>query len=269
MKKKKKKKFHKNTFLSSRFHHAFQSSEVQLLNDINLLRLRENSSPTFINNTRNIVSDFSGWVYESVIGKIDSKKLQEGKKFEQLLSKSLDDADEEWRRGKYDFITNEWELEFEDITSGQYESFKISSLQYHDSPFYGKPDVVYRNTRTNDRIIVEIKKTSHYTNIPKGGWYNLQCQLWAYSLIDDFQDSENIYLYGDVRRSIRHNNHWGVYTEEEFSGVNPGWQIRKNGKSNLDNHQIDILHKQCKQMLEFYGGVFINDGSVEKKFIVE
>ena len=269
-KKKKKKSTHNSNFLSSKFHDNFSSSEVKILSKYDLLQITEKSETKNNEFDKNIVSNFSGWVLKSFIGEKKQKKFQEGIKLENILSKDFhhkskinlnkDLSDEEYRRNTYNFLTDDWELEFEDITSKHNTSFIISNLTHNKEPFYGKPDVVYRNIKTNDRIIVEIKNTNYKTDIPVGGWYNLQCQLWSYSWIDNFKDSPNIFLYGDIRKTTTYPNFNGTQTKVSIpSKVNPGWRFRKNGKVNSDNIRIKCLHEQCLELFELFGGKFIND----------
>lgn len=265
--KKKKKQIHNNTYLSSKFHNSFNSSEVNILSDSDSDKIfKKVYSQGFKKNT---VSEFSGMVIESLIGKKDPHKLKKGNYLEKILSKDISEKtkfnfnkeanDEEYRRYSYKFLSDEWELEFDDIESIDNKSFKISKLRYQGASFYGKPDVVYRNKRTNDRIIVEIKHTTNYTDIPIGGWYNLQCQLWSYSWIDKFEDSPNIFLYGDIRKTKNYSNPDDGYKVKisEPSSVNPEWRIRKNGMLNTDNKRINELHNQCKYLFEVIGGEFI------------
>lgn len=269
-KRKKKKNTQKSNFLSSIFHDNFNSSEVKILSKYDLLVITEKLGINKNEFDKNIVSNFSGSVLECFIGKKQTKKLQEGNELENILSKDFhqtnkfnfnkDLSDEEYRRNTYDFLSEDWELEFEDISSKQTNSFIISNLTYNKEPFYGKPDVVYRNIKTNDRIIVEIKNTNYKTDIPVGGWYNLQCQLWSYSWIDKFKDSPNIFLYGDIRKTTTYPNLNGTQTKVSIpSKVNPGWRFRKNGKFNSENIRIKCLHEQCLQLFKLFGGNFIND----------
>jgi len=258
-KKRKKNKLHQASFLSSKFYDSFLSGEVNLLDDISIEKFKNRFNEV---ENPNFVSSFSNWVLTVDKGDVYKNQLKRGEKLEKILSNKLKydsiSSEEDYRRFTYDFLDNDWFLEYEDISLKDRPSFKISSLNYNGKPFYGRPDVVYKNIKTNDRIIVEIKNTGTYNNsIPDGGWFNLQCQLWSYSWIDNFIDSPNIFLYGDIRKMITLPNWNGTQIKiSEPSGQNPGWRIRKNGVLNLDNDSVNILHNQCLELFEYYGGKF-------------
>lgn len=258
-KKRKKSKIHKNSFLSSKFYNSFLSSEVNLIDQD--CRNKFMDSDMELENP-NFVSSFSSWVLLIDKGSIYNKGLSRGKKLEKILSNKLRydsiSSNEDYRRNTYEFLDNDWVLEYEDISYKEHPPYRISKLQYRNKPFYGRPDVVYKNIKTNDRIIVEVKNTGSFNNsIPEGGWINLQCQLWSYSWIDDFVDSPNIFLYGDIRKMVKLPNWNGTQIKiSEPSNQNPGWRIRKNGKLNLENDNINNLHSQCIELFRYYGGEF-------------
>jgi hypothetical protein len=260
-KKRKVNKLHQASFLSSKFYQSFLSGEVNLLDEISIKKFKNITNEV---EKPNFVSSFSGWVLNADKGNGNINQLKRGNKLEKSLSKKLKydsiSSEEDYRRIKYEFLDNDWVLEYEDISLKNRRAFKISSLEFNGKPFYGRPDVVYRNIKTNDRIIVEIKNTGTYNNsIPDGGWFNLQCQLWSYSWIDNFIDSPNIFLYGDIRKMYTLPNWNGTQIKiSEPSGQNPGWRIRKNGVLNIDNDNINNLHNQCLELFEYYGGDFIS-----------
>lgn len=130
-------------------------------------------------------------------------------------------------------------------------------------------------TGINDRIIIEIK-TTWSRNIPLGGWYNLQCQLWSYSQIDEFKDSKNIFLIGDIRIKTKktfktliektgYPDYNEIYEEIPYCSIdtfrnNPRWIIYKEGKLNLGDSQVRKFHEQCKLIFEIYGGKYHGKG---------
>ena len=261
MRKRKKKSIHNDKFLSSKFHQNFTSSKTNLMSLLDKGIINSSKIEYKKNNT---VSSFSGWVLESFVKKKTSNRLDDGVKLEKILSNDLTKNkfnkyknidDENYRREHYKFLDDEWEMEFEDLTSDEKNNFKISNLTFNGKILYGRPDVVYFNKKTKDRIIVEIKNTNNFTKIPDGGWFNLQCQLWCYSMIDDFQDSPNIFLYGDVRRTQTMSNINGTKTIiSRPSKSNSGWRIRKNYQLNFDNKNVENFYKQCLELFEIYGG---------------
>ena len=259
---KKKKTLHNDKFLSSKFYRNFIPTKTRLMTAQDYQIIRDSIEIDYSRN--NTVSSFSSWVLESFVK--PNNNLQDGKKLEKFLSgddsikfdRYKDPKDENFRRTNYKFLDNDWELEFEDISSHKKKNFKISNLRLNGKELYGRPDVVYRNNKTNDRIIVEIKNPNNFTIIPEGGWYNLQCQLWCYSMIDDFKESPNIFLYGDIRKTKTLPNWNGTkIIISEPSELNPSWRIRKNNKLNLENQNVENLHNQCVDLFQFFGGEII------------
>lgn len=248
-----KRKVHSDKFLSSKFYQYFPSSETNILSPKDIKLINHFNDIKEYNKT-NTVSSFSGWVFHSLIKTKSSKKLIEGKKLEKILS-SDQSSDETFRRINHRFLDDDWNLEFEDLSSHDKKNYKISCLTFEGRPLYGKPDLVYRNKKTNDRIIVEIKNTSNFTSIPKGGWFNLQCQLWCYSMIDDFIDSPNIFLLGDIRRTEKTPNWNGTQIIRTTpSESNSGWRIRKHYKLNIENKKVNQLYTQCLDLFKTFGG---------------
>ena len=263
MKKKKKKSLHNDKLLSSKFYQSFTSSKTRLMS---LLDKELIKSSKIKYKKTNTVSSFSGWVFNSFVNPQSFKKVEDGISLEKILSNDLstnrynkykDIDDEKYRREHYVFLDDEWEMEFEDLSIEEKTNFKISNLTLNGEKLYGKPDVVYLNKKTGDRIIVEIKNTSNSIDIPDGGWYNLHCQLWCYSMIDEFKNSPNIFLYGDIRRTQKVSNINGTNTIiSRPSNSNLGWRIRRNHQLNLENKNVENFHNQCLELFEVYGGKF-------------
>lgn len=271
--KKRKKKSNFN-YLPSSFYENFGGYHTNIITPEDVQKLKENNCIE----KGNRVSDFTDWIYDSIIPKRDNTtNLIEGKSTEQLIYddiiNDLDKSDSYFKRQYSGFLTNDWVLEYEDLSERVKNSFSISSLIVNDKPLYGKPDVVYRNKNTNDRVIIEVKSTRPRTHIPLGGWYNLQCQLWSYSQIDEFKSSKNIFLMGDIR--LRKSNYPDqkkyIYIGGERidnipyfsispSGIYPRWRIKKQGELNLDHEQVRKFHEQCIMIFEIYGGKYHGKG---------
>lgn len=249
-KKKKKKKIEKKSnfnFLPSSFYENFGGYYTNIIKQKDIQKLEEN----IFFKRGNRVSDFTGWIYDSIIPKRDNTiNFIEGKKTEKELFDKIDKSDSYFKSQYSGFLTNDWVLEFEDLSDRKKKSFQISNLIVNNEPLIGKPDIVYRNKNNNDRIIIEIKSTSYRTDIPLGGWFNLQCQLWAYSQIDEFKSSKNIFLMGDIR--IRKYG----YSNQKASNVRPKWRIKKHGELYLDHEEVRKFHEQCKMIFEMYGGEY-------------
>ena len=264
MRKRKKKSVHNDKFLSSKFYQNFTSSKTRLMSSLDKGIIK---SSKIDHKKTNTVSSFSGWVFNSFVTPQPFHKLDDGIKLEKILStdfsknkfnkyKNIDD--EKYRREHYMFLDDEWEMEFEDLSIEEKTKFKISNLTLDGEILYGKPDVVYLNKKTKDRIIIEIKNTSNKIIIPEGGWFNLQCQLWCYSMIDEFKNSPNIFLYGDIRRTIVLNGTNTIISRPSNSNV--GWRIRKNHQLNLENKNVENFYKQCLELFEIFGGKINQNG---------
>lgn len=263
----KKKSKSKSQYLSSSFYQNFVGNQTNIIT-------REDLNKLIINHPSNIgnrVSDFTDWIYDSIIPKRDNKQsLKEGTIVEKLLYEDLihniDKSDNYFKREYRGFLNDDWVLEYQDLSDDNKKTFKISRLKIHNEPLYGRPDIVYRNRKNNDRIIIEVKSTKYNRNIPIGGWYNLQCQLWSYSFIDDFQDSNNIFLMGDIRiRRFTKGNVLYIDNQkleilpevsEYPSGVTPKWRFIKEGQINLNHDEVRKLHEQCKMIFQIYGGEY-------------
>jgi hypothetical protein len=92
-----------------------------------------------------------------------------------------------------------YELIFEDKLNDVNESFTASKLQIEGKPIKCKPDIVLERKSTNEILIIEIKCTETKNKIPTSAWPNVQAQLWCYSWIDDWVNS-NVILMADIRR---------------------------------------------------------------------
>ena len=144
----------------------------------------------------NRVTDFSGWVFDLCfpVRRHNIASLEMGRATERKLL--------ERHRARY-FLrlpepkpqSKDWELVFRDPLT-EVSPFRISSLQVNGRAMYGVPDIVYRNAKTGEVMIVEIKATD--ANLPQDGWPNLRAQLWCYAQIDDWRNAPKITLIGQV-----------------------------------------------------------------------
>lgn len=215
----------------------------------NIFKLKQNTN--YLNKGNN-VSDFTNWIFKSLVYEPETFSTNNGLLLEKIVNKEIDYRTEKYFRKNYN-IPYEWELEYHDLNKKNNNKYQISSLTYRDCVLYGKPDMVYRNRTNNDRIIIELKSTSGINvDIPEDGWINMKCQLWSYSFIDKFQDSNNIFLVGDIHR---------VYFSENqiISGhhKSPSWWFKKNGKINLEEKGINEFFNQCKEVFKIYGGKIV------------
>ena len=195
----------------------------------------------------NNVTDFSNWVFNSLHNKTDRLYNQEnGKELEKII---INRRTENYIRKNYG-ISFDWELEYNDLNQTQNKVYEISNLIFRDKKLYGKPDIVFRNKQNNDRIIIELKSsTGIYVDIPEDGWINMKCQLWSYSYIDEFKDSNNIFLVGDIHRVYYHENQI-IFSHEK----SPSWWFKKNGVINFSESGVKEFHNQCVEIFKIYGG---------------
>jgi hypothetical protein len=255
MTKKRKKKRHleNKIFAFYNFYNKLSNSKVDTISISDEFRLKQNIKIS----SGNRVSDFTDWIYESTVGYKDEQKLRFGKSNEKkILERYIQrnpDTSIPYFKNKYSF-EDEWILEFQDLENNNDFSFKISDLRINDSCFFGRPDLVFRNNSTNDRIIIEVKTTfvpDWKLSLNKFKWYNLHCQLWSYSFIDDFKNSPNIFLIGDIWSKTK----WQIKDHE----TPLFWRIKKDGLLNLENKAVNKFHNQCKDIFNIYGGKFYED----------
>jgi hypothetical protein len=258
-----------SNYLPNSFHQNFSGYVTNTIPERDIQKLKNNKQPR----GGNTVTDFTSWIYDSIIPERNySQNIKDGKEgekrvYEEIVD-NIDKSDDYFRRHYKGFLDNDWILEYEDLSDEKKKTYKISRLKFNNNPIFGKPDIVYRNRKTNDRIIIEVKSTNYYTNIPFGGWYNLQCQLWSYSHIDEFKDSNNIFLMGDIRIK-RFNKRRVLYFYEKkieyppeylysHSGIYPRWRFIKEGKVNTNHENVNKFHEQCKMIFQIYGGEYVD-----------
>ncbi len=203
----------------------------------------------------NNVSDFTKWIFKSLVYKPETVSTKNGLLLEEIVNKEVSPANyrtEKYFRKNYE-IPHDWELEYHDLNEKNIKKYQISRLTYRDRVLYGKPDMVFRNRTNNDRIIIELKSTSGVNvDIPEDGWINMKCQLWSYSFIDEFQDSNNIFLVGDIHRIFYSENQ--IISNHHKS---PSWWFKKTGKINLDEEGVNEFFNQCNEVFKIYGGKFV------------
>ena len=147
-------------------------------------------------NPGNRVTDFTNWVFGLCFPGRRKRviALKMGKNAEEHLLKQHR-ARQLLRLPEPQPQDRHWELIFRDPLT-TVEPFRISSLTVNGSPMYGVPDIVYRNRKTGEIKIVEIKAT--HAEVPPDGWPNLRAQLWCYSQIDQWADAPKISLVGQI-----------------------------------------------------------------------
>jgi len=179
-----------------------------LTHDLLLERARAYKSTKTLQKQHYRVSDFTEWLYELRGAPKDYFSLARGKMGEIEVQKQR-------RRQSLARIAppTGWELIFSDPLSTKAASQKISLLPVNDRPLYGCPDYVFRNSSTNQILIIEVKVTD--STLASDGCPNLRAQLWAYAHIDDYVNSgADIILIGEV---------WGLALNNPFPRQTLTW----------------------------------------------
>ena len=144
----------------------------------------------------NRVTDFSGWVFDLCFPRRrrSTFALKMGKETEERLLQRHR-ARRLLRLPEPTPQSRDWEILFRDPLT-EVNPFRISALTVGGRALYGVPDIVYRNKKSGEIMIVEIKASS--AEVPADGWPNLRAQLWCYGLIDDWRDAPKITLVAQV-----------------------------------------------------------------------
>lgn len=90
-----------------------------------------------------------------------------------------------------------WEMVYDGTSTSNEEAKTIRQLTFRDMPLRAKPDLVFRDRRSGDILIVELKTLEvrgRVPNLPLYGWANAKVQLWCYGHIDWFERPANLYL---------------------------------------------------------------------------
>lgn len=142
--------------------------------------------------TENTVTAFTDWIYDLYGRQRIPSALDHGTAMEPLIEtkrKALAAARNRWPDSMCELIYN-------GMGENPGPALRISRLRVNGQCLWGRPDLVFRNKKTNEVLIVEIKVTD--ADPPHGGWPNLRAQLWAYSLADDFADSPRVCLLSEI-----------------------------------------------------------------------
>lgn len=101
-----------------------------------------------------------------------------------------------------------WRLQHNGMNTGKDEPpryFEIKELSVGGRALRVLPDLIFENTNTGARIIVEVKHS--YMTIPTNLWPNIWGQLWCYSQMTDIKISPSVTVVGEV---------WGDKTDHRY-----------------------------------------------------
>lgn len=132
---------------------------------------------------------------------------------------------------------SDWKLSFSGNKKEPNRIFSASKLTYNGAAIRCVPDAVLTN-RIDDSVIVIERKTTFVREvfIPRGGWPNVEAQLWCYSWIDDFKYVPRLILIGQLWRR--------EYGAISLCHRHPAW------------HRGDPEHeKRCGEWFREYGGL--------------
>jgi hypothetical protein len=134
----------------------------------------------------------------------------------------------------------EWRVLFADDTPKPKRIFTASSLVVNERPLCCVPDLVMRHALAGTVLIIERKTTAvPEPFIPKEGWPNVEAQLWCYSMIDDWRDTPDVRLVGQLW--------WRHRGGLQLCHEHPAW------RRSDPNHQA-----RCKCWFQRYGGKVID-----------
>lgn len=146
------------------------------------------------------VSGFSQWLYSlysNVYGRDEDK--ERGELAEPLIlqerKKAFVATDYKMMRDKFPG----WRLKHNGMKTDQSDRpnyFGIRELLVNGTPLRACPDLIYENTITGARLIVEVKHS--YMTIPDNLWPNIWGQLWCYSQMRDIVEAPAVTVVGEV-----------------------------------------------------------------------
>ena len=170
------------------------------VSDAEIVRRAQLAKPSQIPNT---VTGFSNWVFSLYIEESSPRSLADGKLAEHLIAQRRHGTELiELRKALLRRIPltsmRDWELLDRDPLDDSAPALTISQLAINGRPLWGLPDLVLRNVRTREIMIIERKTVGESVIVPSDGWPNLRAQLWAYGHIDKYQNAPRIILIGEI-----------------------------------------------------------------------
>jgi hypothetical protein len=145
-------------------------------------------------------SAFSQWVYSLyAIGYGNEEDRDRGLEREPLIYQTRLEGqgavDNRFLKG----IGSEWRLIHNGLhMPGQahVDYFTIDNLLVNREPLKVSPDLIYRQPRLNEVMVVEIKNSAQ--NIPPNLWPNVWAQLWCYAQLDVVRNANRASVIGEV-----------------------------------------------------------------------
>jgi hypothetical protein len=167
-----------NAFLNDAvsMQHPFKLSHAELVR-------RARRSPPI--DVKPIVTGFTDWIFGLYESKGDVRKLEQHRQLESKVVASRIPVPEHSR----------WKLHYDGTSGSMREPLSMPGLLVDGQALRGKPDLVFREKKKRNRVvIVEIKISN--ASVPSDGWPSLRAQLWAYSKA--YEDASEILLVGEI-----------------------------------------------------------------------
>jgi len=226
-----------------------------------LVRWAKTYAPETIKPT---VSSFADWVFglsnDFVNGEAAKRR---GKKAEAEIVESVLKSREQkewWDRvqvkrkmdmayyiGKR-FSKDLWQLEYDGTANSCVDALQISALKVNGQPLQAKPDLVFRDRRSGDVLIMELKAWNGRGKLPVFGWPNLKMQLWCYGMIDKWRDAPSIILQSRV---WRWDYDWDDENDTRGGGlIVPGLVLQPWLSTD------PRVHNECLELFKAFGGFY-------------
>lgn len=122
--------------------------------------------------------------------------------------------------------------------------YEIESLTVRGRPMGASPDLIYRNERTGEVIIVEVKFSR--MPIPPNLWPNVWAQLWCYSKIPIVSSASKITAVGEIWGEISNTFGQGRRKQTIFS-VGLRASVRRDPKA-------DAYDRFFRALFDIYRG---------------
>lgn len=91
-----------------------------------------------------------------------------------------------------------WNLLYDGTSTSDMEVKSIDSLLIGTKPLRARPDLVLKDGKSGDLLIIELKTWQGGSTRPTFEWPNVKAQLWCYGLIEWPESSANVYLQAYV-----------------------------------------------------------------------
>lgn len=145
-------------------------------------------------------SGFAQWIYSLYSNQLgNSRDLERGIAAEKHIfaarQRAYVSTDPTLMRNRFP----DWSLVHNGLNIDQHQAqkfFTIGTLRVGGEMLRALPDLIYRNRRTGEFIIVEIKHSS--MPVPSNLWPNLWGQLWCYSQIEQIRKAPKVTVIGEI-----------------------------------------------------------------------